>query len=197
MKYMLIFLGILLFLFLMVGGYLKSTYNRMIVMQENVNTSYAQVQTVLQRRYDLIPNLVETVKGYASHEERVLTAVTEARAKVGGATTPESRLQAENQLSGALSRLMVVVEAYPQLKANQNFILLQDQLEGTENRIAVERRNYNQTVMQYNQYIRQFPQNMVAGMFGFERKQPFEAPANAQEAPDVKFNTETPEPAPK
>jgi LemA protein len=197
MKYVLIFLGILLILFLMVGGYLKSTYNQMVTLQENVNTAYAQVQTVLQRRYDLIPNLVETVKGYASHEERVLTAVTEARAKVGSATTPDSRLKAENQLSGALSRLLVVAEAYPQLKANQNFIMLQDQLEGTENRIAVERQRYNQTVLAYNQYIRQFPQNMVAGMFGFERKQPFEAPGAAQEAPNVKFNTETPAPAPK
>lgn len=192
MKYVLIFLGILFVLFLMVGGFLKNTYNKMVVQQESVNTAYAQVQTVLQRRYDLIPNLVETVKGYASHEERVLTEVTEARAKVGGAGTPEARMQAENQLSGALSRLLVVAEAYPQLKANTNFIMLQDQLEGTENRIAVERQRYNQVVLAYNQYIRQFPQNMVAGMFGFERKQPFDAPAAAQQAPTVKFNDDTP-----
>ncbi|MHB9030813.1 MAG: LemA family protein, partial [Candidatus Latescibacterota bacterium] len=151
------------------------------------NTSYAQVQTVLQRRYDLIPNLVETVRGFASQEERVLTAVTEARARVGGAGTPEERLNAENQLTGALSRLLVVVEQYPELRSNQNFIMLQDQLEGTENRIAVERRQYNETVLTYNSYIRQFPRNIIAGMFGFERKPPFEAPSAAQEAPRVDF----------
>jgi LemA protein len=182
-----VILGVILLFVLIAAGWLRSTYNNMVVMQEQVNTSWAQVQTVLQRRYDLIPNLVETVKGYASHEERVLTAVTEARAKVGGAATPADRIKAEGDLSNALSRLMVVVEAYPNLKANQNFIALQDQLEGTENRIAVERQRYNETVRIYNQFIRQFPQNMIAGMFGFERKPFFEAPGAAQEAPKVQF----------
>ena len=182
-----VILGVILVFALSTAAWLRTTYNHMVVIQEQVNGSWAQVQTVLQRRYDLIPNLVETVKGYASHEERVLTAVTEARAKVGGAATPGDRMKAEGDLSNALSRLMVVVEAYPNLKANQNFIALQDQLEGTENRIAVERQRYNDTVRGYNQYIRQFPQNMIAGMFGFERKPFFEAPGAAQEAPKVQF----------
>ena len=182
-----VILGVILIFALSTAAWLRTTYNQMVVIQEQVNGSWAQVQTVLQRRYDLIPNLVETVKGYASHEERVLTAVTEARAKVGGAATPGDRMKAEGDLSNALSRLMVVVEAYPNLKANQNFIALQDQLEGTENRIAVERQRYNDTVRGYNQYIRQFPQNLIAGMFGFERKPFFEAPGAAQEAPKVQF----------
>lgn len=182
-----VILGVILIFALSTAAWLRTTYNHMVVIQEQVNSSWAQVQTVLQRRYDLIPNLVETVKGYASHEERVLTAVTEARAKVGGAATPGDRMKAEGDLSNALSRLMVVVEAYPNLKANQNFIALQDQLEGTENRIAVERQRYNETVRGYNQYIRQFPQNLIAGMFGFERKPFFEAPGAAQEAPKVQF----------
>ena len=182
-----VILGVILVLALITAGWLRTTYNNMVVMQEQVNSSWAQVQTVLQRRFDLIPNLVETVKGYASHEEGVLTAVTEARAKVGGAATPSDRMKAEGDLSNALSRLMVVVEAYPNLKANQNFMALQDQLEGTENRIAVERQRYNDTVRTYNQYIRQFPQNLISGMFGFERKTFFEAPGAAQEAPKVQF----------
>ncbi len=190
MKKALIFLGVLVVLAVFVAISLAGTYNRMVGYQEEVNTAYAQVQTVLQRRYDLIPNLVETVRGFASQEERVLTAVTEARARVGGAQTPEQRLDAETQLSGALSRLLVVVENYPELRSNQNFIMLQDQLEGTENRIAVERRRYNETVQQYNRYIRQFPQNLAAGMLGFDRREPFEAPEAAQEAPRVDFNTQ-------
>ena len=182
-----IFLVLLLGVLLVLGIYTKNTYNRMVVMQEGVNASWAQVQTVLQRRFDLIPNLVETVKGYASHEERVLIAVTEARAKVGGSATPEARMRAEGELSTALTRLLVVVENYPQLKANQNFIMLQDQLEGTENRIAVERQRYNEQVMAFNRYIRMFPQNIVAGVFRFEKRAFFEAPGEAQQAPKVQF----------
>jgi LemA protein len=181
------FLAILLVLALVLGGYVKNTYNRVVVMQEQVNASWAQVQNQLQRRFDLIPNLVETVKGYAAHEEGVFTAVTEARAKVGGAGTPADRMKAEGELSGALSRLMVVVENYPQLKANQNFLDLQNQLEGTENRIAVERGRYNETVKTYNQYIRMFPQNILAGFFHFETKPFFEAPGEAQQVPKVDF----------
>jgi len=182
-----IFLVLLLGVLVVLGIYVKNTYNQMVVMQEGVNASWAQVQTVLQRRFDLIPNLVETVKGYASHEERVLTEVTEARARVGGAATPEARMKAEGELSTALTRLLVVVENYPQLKANQNFIMLQDQLEGTENRIAVERQRYNEQVMGFNRYIRMFPQNIVAGVLRFEKRAFFEAPGEAQQAPKVQF----------
>ena len=152
-----IVLGIILVIALGIAGWVKNSYNAMVVMDENVNGAWAQVENVLQRRYDLIPNLVATVKGYASHEEGVLTQVTEARSRVGGAGSPAARMEAEGELSGALSRLMVVVENYPDLKANQNFVMLQDQLEGTENRIAVERGRYNDAVKLYNQFIRSFP----------------------------------------
>ncbi len=179
--------GILLFVALGVFGFVKNTYNTLVTLDENINGSWAQVENVLQRRFDLIPNLVATVKGYASHEDEVLTKVTEARAKVGGAGTPAERMEAEGELSGALSRLMVVVENYPQLKANQNFVMLQDQLEGTENRIAVERKRYNDAVQVYNTSLRRFPQSMIAGMFGFERREFFEASEGASEVPKVSF----------
>ncbi len=183
-----VILGIFLLIALSVFGFIKNTYNTMVSMDENVNGAWAQVENVLQRRYDLIPNLVETVRGYASHEEEVFTQVTEARSKVAGAGSPESRMEAEGELSGALSRLLLVVENYPQLKANQNFVMLQDQLEGTENRIAVERGRYNEAVRGYNTYIRQFPASIIAGMFGFEKHEFFEAPEAAQTAPQVKFD---------
>jgi len=192
MKKVLIILGIIAVVLLIVAlgvyGWVKGTYNSLVTMEENVNGAWAQVENVLQRRYDLIPNLVETVKGYASHESEVLTQVTEARARVGGAGSPAQRMEAEGELSQALSRLLMVVENYPQLKANQNFIMLQDQLEGTENRIAVERGRYNEAVRMYNTAIRQFPANILAGMFNFERKEFFEAPEAAQQAPQVKFD---------
>lgn len=183
-------IGAIVLILVFAGMSLSGSYNSMVTKEEQVNAAFAQVQNQLQRRFDLIPNLVETVRGYASHEERVLTEVTEARAKVGGATTPDARMAAENQLSGALSRLLVVVERYPDLKANQNFIMLQDQLEGTENRIAIERQRYNESVQDFNRFIRQFPRNLFAGMFGFEKKTFFEAPAEAQSAPKVEFNQE-------
>lgn len=183
-------IGAIVLILVFAGMSLSGSYNSMVTKEEQVNAAFAQVQNQLQRRFDLIPNLVETVRGYASHEERVLTEVTEARAKVGGATTPDARMAAENQLSGALSRLLVVVERYPDLKANQNFIMLQDQLEGTENRIATERQRYNESVQDFNRFIRQFPRNLFAGMFGFEKKTFFEAPAEAQSAPKVEFNQE-------
>jgi len=192
MKKVLIILGIIAVVLLIVAlgvyGWVKGTYNSLVTMEENVNGAWAQVENVLQRRYDLIPNLVETVKGYASHESEVLTQVTDARARVGGAGSPAQRMEAEGELSQALSRLLMVVENYPQLKANQNFIMLQDQLEGTENRIAVERGRYNEAVRMYNTAIRQFPANILAGMFNFERKEFFEAPEAAQQAPQVKFD---------
>ncbi|NQT25837.1 LemA family protein [candidate division KSB1 bacterium] len=178
-------------------GFVKNTYNGMVTLDEDVNQTWAQVQNVYQRRFDLIPNLVETVKGYAKHEQETFQAVTEARSKVGGVTqlraedlTPENLAkfqQAQAGLSGAMQRLMVVMERYPDLKANQNFIRLQDELAGTENRIAVERKRFNEAVQRYNRTIRQFPQNILAGIFGFVQKPYFEADQQAQTAPKVEF----------
>lgn len=177
---------------------LKGTYNGFITQEEGVNQSWAQVENVYQRRADLIPNLVEVVKGYASHEKETLQGVTEARSKMGGQVNlgPEALndpqafakfQQMQGALSSALQRLMVVVERYPDLKADQRFADLQTQLEGTENRIAVERRRFNQTVQAYNTNIRQFPANILAGMFGFQQKAYFQADAGANQAPKVKF----------
>ncbi len=167
--------------------YLKGTYNSLVTMDEQVNAAWAQVENQLQRRFDLIPNYVETVKGYAAHEREVFIEVTEARSKVAGASGVEEKINANNQLTSALSRLLVVVERYPELKANQNFIRLQDELAGTENRIAVERRRYNETVREFNTMVRQFPTNMVAGMLGFEKADFFEIPEEARTAPEVRF----------
>ncbi len=167
--------------------FLYSNYNIFVNLDETVKASWAQVENQLQRRYDLIPNLVETVKGYAKQEKDVLVEVTNARAKVGGAANVPDKISANNELSGALSRLLVVVERYPDLKSNQNFMRLQDELAGTENRIAVERKRYNDVVRTYNIAIRSFPGNLFAGMFGFHSVAFFEAPAQAKAAPQVKF----------
>jgi len=168
-------------------SFFKGTYNRFVILDEAIKSSWAQVENQLQRRYDLIPNLVETVKGYAKHERELLVEVTNARARVGGAQTVPDKISANNELSGALSRLLVVVERYPDLKANQNFLRLQDELAGTENRISVERRRYNEAVQAYNVAIRSFPANLLAGLYGFEKAAFFEAPADAKTAPAVKF----------
>jgi LemA protein len=168
-------------------GFLKGTYNSFVSKDEMVKNAWAQVENQLQRRFDLIPNLVETVKGYAKQEREVLIEVTNARARVGGATTVPDKISANNQLSGALSRLLVVVERYPDLKSNQNFMRLQDELAGTENRIAVERKRYNDAVQVYNVAIRSFPANLFADMFGFQKAAFFEAPPTAKAAPQVKF----------
>ncbi|HOK07076.1 MAG TPA: LemA family protein [Syntrophales bacterium] len=168
-------------------GFVKGTYNNFVALDEQVKSSWSQVENQLQRRYDLIPNLVETVKGYAKHEREVLTEVTNARARVGQAATVPEKISANNELSAALSRLLLVVERYPDLKASANFLRLQDELAGTENRIAVERRRYNEAVKNYNVAIRSFPANLLAGMFGFEKAAFFEAPATAKTAPAVKF----------
>jgi LemA protein len=168
-------------------SFVKGNYNRFVTLDEAVKASWSQVENQLQRRYDLIPNLVETVKGFAKQERDVLIGVTEARAKVGGAASIPEKISANNELTSALSRLLVVVEKYPELKSNQNFLHLQDELAGTENRIAVERRRYNETVQQYNVAIRSFPANLLAGMFGFAPATFFEAPAAAKTAPQVKF----------
>jgi LemA protein len=183
-----ILVPIVLLIFVIPYSYIAGTYNNLVTMDEGVKAAWAQVENQLQRRYDLIPNYVETVKGYAAHEKEVLLKVTEARAKVGGAGTINEKIGANNELSSALSRLLLVVERYPDLKANTNFIRLQDELAGTENRIAVERRRFNETVRVYNTEIRSFPTNIIAGMFGFEKTTFFEVPEERQEAPKVKFN---------
>ncbi|WP_026463602.1 LemA family protein [Adhaeribacter aquaticus] len=171
-------------------------YNEMVAKDENVSAKWAQVQNAYQRRADLVPNLVNTVKGAANFEKTTLTEVIEARSRATSIQlspenlTPENIAKfqaAQSQLSGSLSRLLATVESYPQLRANQNFLELQAQLEGTENRISVERMNYNGAVQDYNTYIRSFPRNIFAGWFGFQRKTPFEADPNAQRAPSVQF----------
>lgn len=172
------------------------SYNSMVEKQEAVSSQWAQVQNAYQRRADLIPNLVSTVKGYASHESETFTAVTEARAKVSQINLNTDDLneenlkkfqQAQGELSNALGRLMMVREAYPELKANTNFIALQDELAGTENRISVERNKFNTAVQEYNQYIRKFPRVIYAGWFGFQKKAYFEADQGSQSAPKVEF----------
>ena len=171
-------------------------YNTMVNKEESVTSQWAQVQNAYQRRADLIPNLVSTVKGYASHEQETFTAVVEARAKATQVNiNPEDLTeegikefqQAQEQVSSSLSRLLVTVESYPELKANQNFLALQDELAGTENRISVERNKFNETAKDYNQYIRQFPRVIFAGWFGFKKKGYFEADAGAQTVPSVEF----------
>ena len=195
MKKWIIIIGLVILGFVIyrtfVGG-----YNNMVQKEETVTSQWSQVENVYQRRADLIPNLVNTVKGYANFEQETLTGVIEARAKAtsvnidAGNLTPDKVAQfqeAQDQLSSALSRLLVTVERYPDLKANQNFLDLQAQLEGTENRITVERQKFNTTVQDYNTYIRRFPQNMLAGMYGFEKKGYFEAQQGAERAPEVTF----------
>lgn len=163
-------------------------YNRMATLDEQVNSSWAQVETVLQRRYDLIPNLVNTVKGFAKQEQNILTEVTRLRSQWGEARTVEQKADVATRLEGALGRLMVVVERYPELKSNQNFMALQDELSGTENRIAVERRRYNEAVQAYNTAIRRFPSNVVAGLTGFKRREAyFKSEEGAQKPPTVEF----------
>ena len=187
LKTLLIIVGLLILIIVIPYSYIKGTYNSLVTMDESVKGAWAQVENQLQRRYDLLPNYVETVKGYAAHEKEVFLKVTEARSKVAGAGSINEKIQANNQLTSALSRLLVVVERYPELKANTNFIRLQDELAGTENRIAVERRRFNETVKVYNIKIRTFPTNIIAGMFAFENATFFEVPKERQEAPKVKF----------
>jgi LemA protein len=163
-------------------------YNGLVRLKVQCDNAWSDIDVQLKRRYDLIPNLVETVKGAATHEEKVIGEVTEARAAMMGAKTPQERIQANQQLDGALGRLLVVVENYPNIKANENFLHLQDELAGTENRINVERRKYNETVQKYNTDIALFPQNIAAGIWGFHREDAyFKADVAAKEAPKVKF----------
>ena len=189
----LIVLGVLVVIGLTFAG----SYNGLVQLEEKVSSAWAQVESVYQRRLDLIPNLVETVKGYAAHESQTLEAVIAARAKATSVNLPASAAsdpaqfakfqESQTQLSGALGRLMVVAEQYPDLKANQNFLELQAQLEGTENRIAVERMRFNEVAREFNTKLRQFPTNILGGLFGFKTKEYFKADQAAQAAPKVQF----------
>jgi LemA protein len=164
------------------------SYNTFVSQEEAIKSQWAQVQNQLQRRNDLIPNLVETVKGYAAHEEGVFKDIADSRARLLAAKSPEETMQAANQQTGALGRLLAISENYPQLKANEQFNRLMDELSGTENRIAVERMRYNERIQEYNTARRQFPGNLTAKMFGFKEYTFFEAPAEAQQAPKVNFS---------
>ena len=185
MKLAFVVIGAIVVLALIIAGQVIGWKNKLIELEENTKKAWAQTDAQLQRRLDLIPNLVETVKGYATHEEKVLTEVTNARASVAGANSPSEKMAANNQLTSALSRLLVVVEQYPNLKANENFLALQDELAGTENRISVARQRYNEAAQEFNATRRKFPYSLVAG--GFKEAPYFEAAAEAKQVPKVKF----------
>lgn len=170
-----------------VVGSIVSTYNGLVDKRENVENKESQIQNVLQRRADLIPNLVNTVKGYAAHEEDIYTALAEARAKLNSASNAQEYTEANDSFDSALSRLLVVVENYPELKASEQFTNLMDELSGTEDRIAIARMDYNDAVKQYNTSIKKFPAMIFAGMFGFEKAEYFEASAESQTVPNVSF----------
>ncbi|EFI68765.1 LemA family protein [Lysinibacillus sp. HST-98] len=181
-------IGIIVIILVVIALLFIPKYNSLVTAEENVDSKWAQVENQLQRRYDLIPNLVESVKGYANHEQEVIANITEARAQMGNASSPEEQAVANDALTGALSRLLVVVENYPNLKADANFRQLMDELAGTENRLAVAREDYNNEVQQFNKQVKRFPGNLMAGMFGFEQKQYFKAAAGADKAPSIDFS---------
>jgi LemA protein len=188
MKIAIAVLVVLLLVVFGVGAQVKGIYNNLVTEREAINAAWSQVDVALQRRADLIPNLVETVKGFAKQEQTVINSVTEARAAMLGARTPQEKIEAYGRMESALGRLMVIVENYPNLKSNENFLRLQDELSGTENRIAVERRKYNETVQRYNTQIGLFPNNLVAGFFNFARNEAyFKTDPGARNAPAVKF----------
>lgn len=196
MKKSLIVIIVLVVIVVALFGWVKSTYNGMVEKDENVSKAWSQVENVYQRRADLIPNLVETVKGYAAHESNTLQGVVDARAKATQMSVNVEDLSEENikkyqeaqgELQKAMGRLLMLTENYPDLKANENFMKLQDDLSGTENRITVERQKFNEVAKEYNTTIRKFPANIVAGMFGFEKKGYFTAQEGAEKAPEVKF----------
>src|SRR5499425_23225 len=200
MKIGLLILVILLVLALILGGMFVGRRNQMAVKREAVSAAWSQVDVVLQRRADLIPNLVATVKGFAVHEEQVFSEIAQARSALIGARTPADKIAANGQLDSALSRLLVITENYPQLKSNENFLRLQDELAGTENRIAVERKRYNDTLQDYNTYVQQFPNSLFAGWAGFKANDAyFQASEGSRVAPKVNFSTpstQSPQPAP-
>jgi LemA protein len=187
MKKGLIAIIIVVILLFMVGSFFIGRYNTMKVKETEVKNAWAEVDNQLTRRYELIPNLLETVKGYAKYEKEVLTQVTELRSRVGSAQTIQDKMDSNNQLTSALGRLMVVMEKYPELKANQNFMALQDELAGTENRLAVARKRYNDQVTTFNQYMVVFPNNILAGMYGIKEAVLFKAAEEATKAPKVTF----------
>ena len=193
MKIALAILAILLVIGLLLGSSFVSRRNQMSIKREAVNAAWSQVDVVLQRRADLIPNLVETVKGFAAQEVTVFGDIAKARSALLSASTPADKIAANQRLDSALGRLLVVVENYPQLKSNENFLRLQDELAGTENRIAVERRRYNETIQDYNTYISLFPNSLVAGLSGFARNDAyFKADEGARQVPKVNFEKKAP-----
>ena len=193
MKIVLAILAVLLVIGLLLGSSFVTRRNQMAIKREAVNSAWSQVDVVLQRRADLIPNLVETVKGFAAQEVTVFGDIAKARSALLGASTPADKIAANQRLDSALGRLLVVVENYPQLKSNENFLRLQDVLAGTENRIAVERRRYNETVQDYNTFISLFPNSLVASLSGFARNDAyFKADEGARQVPKVNFEKKTP-----
>lgn len=193
-----IIVGVILFIVFFVYNLFAGNYNKMVSYDESISSAWSQVENQYQRRLDLIPNLISTVKGYAAHEKQIFEDIAEARSKVGGILNIDSSVledeekfaeyqKIQNQLSSSLQRLLAVTENYPDLKANQNFLALQDELAGTENRISTERKRYNDIVKSYNTFIRKFPQNLIANMSGFEKKPYFEADSSASKAPVVQF----------
>ncbi|MBR4448860.1 MAG: LemA family protein [Treponema sp.] len=197
-KKILITVGVIAIVAISLYSCTAGNYNKMVTLDEEVSTAWSQVQNQYQRRMDLIPNLVSTVQGYAKHEAEVLTQIAEARAQAGGVVNVDESIlndpekfeqyqKIQNQLGASLQRLLAVTENYPELKANENFLALQDELAGTENRIAVERKNFNEVAKGYNTMIRKFPQSILAGMFGFEKRPYFTASEEAQSAPQVQF----------
>jgi LemA protein len=188
MKIGVIVLVVVAVIALLVGGAYVSSRNQMVTKNEAVKSAWAQVDVVLQRRADLIPNLVETVKGFAAQEQTVFHDIASARSALLGAKTPSDKIAANGQLDGAIGRLLLIVENYPQLKSNENFLRLQDELAGTENRIAVERKRYNDTLQDYNTFVGLFPNNIFAGWAGFQRNNAyFAASESSREAPKVQF----------
>ena len=199
MKKTWIVVAVVVVLAIALGGSCVGRYNQLVTLNESISQAYAQVDVVLKRRANLIPNLVNTVKGYAAQEQKVFIDVAEARSKVGGAQTIPEKVDANNQLTAALGRLLLVVERYPELKSNQNFMALQDELAGTENRIAVESKRYNDVVAEYNKYVRRFSTNIIAGIFGYARENVYlktEEEAKAVPNVDVGMQPGSPAPAP-
>lgn len=182
-----IIVGIIILLLIVIGGILS--YNGLVVLAEEVDNKFATIDTMIQRRADLIPNLINTVKGYTNQEQSVIDSVTEARAKLNSANSVVDKANADQELTSALNNLLVVVENYPDLKSSENFINLQDELAGTENRIATARKDYNDAVKEFNAKIKRFPTNIISGMFGFEAEEYFQATEGSEEVPTVDFNS--------